>query len=80
MAKQKKCKACEGKGLFAPASPSCTIPAIRNPWVVVERCDSCETFPDDLTAALSLYRVAGWFLCTGGSLHALGDMSTPHKM
>ncbi len=80
MAKRRKCKACNGNGLFAPASPSCKIPALGYPWVVVERCDSCESFPNDLLAAQSLYRVAGWFLCMGGSLHALGDTRTLRKM
>jgi len=79
LAKRKKCEACNGKGLFAPASPSCEIPALKNPWVVVERCDSCEYFPDDLLAAQSLFHVADWFQCTGGAFHALGDIRTLRK-
>jgi hypothetical protein len=76
MVKQKKCNACKGKGLFAPASPSCKITALRHPWIVVEKCDSCESFEDDLLAAQSLYHVAGWFPCTEGSFHALADTRT----
>lgn len=76
MAKRRTCKVCDGKGLFAPARPSCKIPALRHPWVVVERCDSCEFFSDDLLAAQSLYGVAGWFTCIGGAFHALADTRT----
>jgi len=76
MAKRRPCKACGGKGLFAPAHPSCKIPGLRHPWIVIERCDICEFFPDDLLAAQSVYAVAGWFTCTGGAFHALADSRT----
>jgi hypothetical protein len=73
MSKKPTCEACGGKGLFAPAHPSCRIPGLRRPWIVVERCDCCEYFSDDLIAAQSIYDVTGWFPCTSGSLHALAN-------
>jgi hypothetical protein len=67
------CPACAGSGLFSPAVPSCTIKACRARWIVVERCDACEQFVDDLAAALSRFNVAGWFQCDSGGWHALAD-------
>lgn len=51
--------------------PSCKIPARKEPWVVVEKCDACDRYVDDLTAASSLFQVAGWFTCNNGAQHAL---------
>lgn len=64
---------CGGAGLFAPATPSCEIRACagKQSWAVVERCDCCERFTDDLAAALSKYSVAGWFPCSDGGWHVL---------
>jgi hypothetical protein len=59
-----------------PAVPSCRIDGAKRPWIVVERCDTCERFKDDLAAALSLFRVAGWFECRSGSFHALANAQT----
>lgn len=66
-----QCEACAGRGRFAPASPSCDIPALQPPWIVVERCDACGKHEDDLSAALSVYVVAAWFRCGDGGWHAL---------
>jgi hypothetical protein len=74
-----RCEACNGAGMFAPASPSCTIPAKRKHWIVVERCDTCDRFSDDLCAALSRYVVAGWFNCVNGVTHALADVRTARR-
>jgi len=76
MKTRKRCTACGGTGVFGPAAPSCTIPAWREPWIVVERCDVCEGFTDDLQAALSRFDVAGWFVCQSGGEHALADART----
>jgi hypothetical protein len=73
MDKQYECPACSGKGMFVPAIPSCHIQALKPPWIVVEKCDTCDKFKDDLSAALTEFSIAGWFLCTDGGYHALVD-------
>jgi hypothetical protein len=70
---KKKCPACSGTGLLAPAVPSCSIPALKHPWIVVEKCDFCDKFTDDMTAGLSRFRIVGWFLCADGGHHALAN-------
>lgn len=77
--KRRKCEACGGRGIFAPARPSCRIAGETATWIIVERCDSCDAFEDDLAAALSLYRVAGWFPCQSGALHALANRRTRRR-
>ncbi len=76
MRRRKKCESCQGQGLFVPAQPSCRINAKRRNWLVVERCDTCDQYPDDLSAALTRYRVAGWFQCQDGGWHALAQTSS----
>lgn len=76
MKRKQRCEACKGRGVFAPALPSCGIEAAKLPWIVVERCDSCDQFDDDVAAALSLFRVAGWFQCQSGFFHALANKHT----
>lgn len=71
-----RCEGCDGSGIRAPAVPSCRVRAWRERWIVVERCDTCERFSDDLAAALVRYRVAGWFGCESGGEHALADSRT----
>lgn len=70
---RKKCPACSGIGLLAPAIPSCRIPALKNPWIVVEKCDSCDKFADDMAAGMSRFRIVGWFLCADGAQHVLAN-------
>lgn len=53
------CAACSGAGALIPALPSCDLPPFGPGWIVVERCDACDRFRDDLEAALSSYTVAG---------------------
>lgn len=74
MHRRRKCSACGGNGLFAPAKPDCKILALKPPWIVVEKCDSCDKFPDDLEAGLSKFKIVGWFPCSDGGYHALADM------
>ncbi len=74
MTVRKKCQACSGDGLLAPAIPSCNIKALKYPWIVIEKCDSCDKFMDDMSAGLSKYKVVGWFLCNDGGYHALADL------
>lgn len=66
------CEGCDGTGLRAPATPSCFLPVRYRSWVVVERCDYCERFPDDLTAARTLFTDAKWIECASGGWHAVG--------
>ena len=73
MGEQRECPACSGRGMFIPAIPSCHIRALKHPWIVVEKCDTCDKFNDDLSAALTEFSIAGWFLCTDGGYHALVD-------
>jgi hypothetical protein len=74
--RRRLCEGCGGSGVRAPAVPSCRISARRGPWIVVERCDSCELYSDDLAAALACFLVAGWFRCSSGGEHALADSRT----
>lgn len=80
MGSSHKCEACGGKGMFVPALPSCNIVAMKPPWIVVEKCDTCDKFADDLSASLTEFAIAGWFVCTNGGYHALADTrSTAHS-
>lgn len=67
-----ECEGCDGSGVRAPASPSCEI-EMPSGWIVVERCDACEQYPDDLEAALSLFREATWVDCRSGSGHVIAN-------
>lgn len=70
------CDACQDRGARFPCTPSCSIPALKEHWIVVEKCDSCDRFPDDLSAAVAFFRVAGWFPCSDGGEHVLADSRT----
>lgn len=70
------CRACDGVGLFAPSNPSCNIRARRPSWIVVEKCDTCDRYSDDMDAALSLFAIAGWFQCDDGGWHILADIKS----
>jgi hypothetical protein len=67
-----KCDGCGGSGIRVPAVPSCRISLSQN-QTIVERCDSCERFPDDLAAARTLYADAMWIICKNGGRHAVGS-------
>jgi len=79
MSRKEKCEACGGNGVLFPCRPACKIRALMSPWIVVEKCDSCEKFADDLCAALSSFEVAGWFLCANGGEHVLADTQSQRK-
>jgi len=70
------CDACDDRGARFPCTPSCSIPALRRAWIVVEKRDSCDKFSDDLSAALAYFYVAGSFLCIDGGEHVLADSRT----
>lgn len=48
------CEGCDGSGVRVDATPHYTVPPVG--YVCVERCDTCEKFDTDLSAAKSL----GW--------------------
>ena len=66
-----RCLACGGSGVLALAVPSCRISARKGPWIAVEKCDACDRYADDLTAASVVFQVAGWFACNNGAEHVL---------
>ena len=69
--KAKSCPGCSGNGIRCPATPSCRLPRLQG-WTVVERCDTCDRYPNDLAAAAALFQTAKWIMCAAGGLHAVG--------
>jgi hypothetical protein len=64
------CEGCMGTGVRVPATPSCTIETDER-LIVIERCDLCERFEDDYTAACSVYSDVRLVQCLNGGLHAV---------
>lgn len=64
------CDGCDGSGIRFPATPSCVF-KIPPEYTVVERCDHCERFLDDLHAAHQIDKLAHWVQCTTGGVHAI---------
>lgn len=79
MKRTRTCNVCGGTGTLAPAVPSCVVPGKRRPWIVVERCDACEQYSNDLAAAISRYAVAAWVQCRNGGWHALANSRTRRR-
>ena len=67
-----RCEGCDGSGIRCPAGPSCPLPDLPAGWVVVERCDYCERYPDDLAAAAIVCDKSMWLQCESGGFHAVG--------
>ena len=68
-----RCEGCDGGGVRCPAGPECSfVPGDVAGWVLVEKCDSCDRFADDLAAAQAVFREAKWITCTQGGRHAVG--------
>jgi hypothetical protein len=68
-----ECEGCKGDGIRCPAGPSCDLPEIEGTdWVVVEKCDTCDRFPDDLSAAGAVFATVKWVRCSTGGRHAVG--------
>lgn len=65
------CDGCDGTGIHVPATPSCQL-AVPAGYVVVERCDTCQKYPDDLTAAAIVCDDCRWIQCATGGHHAIG--------
>jgi len=72
--KAKSCPGCPGNGIRCPATPSCRLPRLKG-WTVVERCDTCERYSNDLAAAAALFQTVKWITCANGGLHAVGKDS-----
>lgn len=74
-AEQPNCEGCDGSGVRSPATPSCQFENERlSGWEVVERCDVCERYPDDLVAAATRFRRFRWVVCAQAGHHAVGQM------
>lgn len=71
-----KCDGCDGSGVRAPASPSCNLPINNSHVIVVERCDACQRFDNDMQAAQSMYDVANWITCSNGGSHVIANVRT----
>jgi len=65
------CEGCDGSGIRAPAEPLCIIANLPPGWMVVERCDSCMRYENDLHAASQLDNRARWITCENGGSHAI---------
>lgn len=66
-----ECEACGGTGFFYPALPNCRVTESAE-VAVVERCDQCEQFEDDLEAAMKKVDWRARFVtCCHGGLHVV---------
>jgi hypothetical protein len=67
------CEGCNGSGIRVPATPLCQIPSDEiDGWTIVERCDACETYDDDLIAAAVVFGEVRWVECVSLGEHAIG--------
>lgn len=65
------CEGCDGSGIRAPAEPLCAVPMDATDWIIVERCDYCDRYSDDLVAARQVSIEARWVQCAAGGWHAV---------
>lgn len=79
LAEDQRATACEGcgasevEGIRWPAEPDCPLPEIEGSnWEIVEKCDTCNRYPDDLSAAARLFSIVRWVPCADGGWHAVG--------
>ena len=72
------CPGCPGNGIRCPATPSCRLPRMKG-WTVVERCDTCQHYPNDLAAAAALFTKVKWVACASGGWHAVGRDQVPKR-
>lgn len=71
------CESCDGRGYIAPVDP-CSGFHPPAGFVIVERCDDCERFPDDLGAAQAFGAEARWMAHPqSGRAHAVARPVTP---
>ena len=64
------CEGCFGNGVRDEATPTCVV-ELPIGWRVVERCDTCERFSNDLAASLSVATRAKWIRCVDGGNHVI---------
>lgn len=64
------CEGCEGSGVRVPADPSCELD-VPNGWCVVERCDHCELYGSDESAALAVSEHVRVLRCEAGGKHVI---------
>ena len=67
-----ECEGCDVNGIRSPANPSCMFDRDLTGWIIVERCDYCEKFPDDEQAALAILEEVEWIDCVSGGEHVIG--------
>jgi hypothetical protein len=65
------CEGCNGDGVRAPATPSCHVQALKQGWMIVERCDACQVFSDDFAAAQIVGTEPRWVRCEDGGWHVI---------
>lgn len=65
------CEGRDGSGIRAPAGPSCLLPPLDPGWCVVERCDTCEKFPHDFGAAVTISYHVKAIICVDGYEHVI---------
>ncbi len=64
------CEGCDGSGIRVPAEPGCRIPVLDSlDWVIVEKCDTCDQYTDDLGAASTLFEEVVRVQCLAGGWH-----------
>jgi hypothetical protein len=69
------CEGCDGSGVRWPAEPGCHIPGLdESEWTIVERCDSCQRYEDDIQAAREIFEVTAWVSCLDDGWHAIGKV------
>lgn len=67
-----RCEGCDGEGVRAPATPACAfkLTPIPKTHCVVERCDYCEKFEGDFSAAY-WDPLPRWVSCDDGHGHVI---------
>jgi hypothetical protein len=68
------CEGCDGSGIRAPAGPTCMLPTWPLGWCFVERCDYCERYPDDRSAALAVSPEVQLIKCAAAGVHAIAHI------
>ncbi len=65
-----ECEGCDGVGIRDHSEPSCAL-EIPDGWHVVERCDACDKFANDVAAAHAFYREMRTLACSHTGEHVL---------
>ena len=77
------CEVCYGTGVIINAEPSCKLPPLGSGETVIEKCDNCEKFSNDIDAALSVAQEIKIIKCEERGLHVVipqrKDRFTPEQ-